>query len=107
VKDIVLNYLNKNYRFSLSTLTSFIIKGRRGGEDIRLSELIASLKVIFSIGDEEISPIIDTWADYQTILINNRIVDIQNRLYEKGITVQLSPSQLNTLMDDEDAGGLY
>lgn len=107
MKDIVLNYLNKNYRFSLSTLTSFIIKGRRGGEDIRLSELIASLKVIFSIGDEEISPIIDTWADYQTILINNRIVDIQNRLYEKGITVQLSPSQLNTLMDDEDAGGLY
>jgi hypothetical protein len=79
-----------------------MIKGRRGGEDIRLSELIASLKVIFSIGDEEISPIIDTWADYQTVLINNRIVDIQTRLYEKGVTVQLSPSQLNIIMDDED-----
>jgi len=102
VKDIVLDYLNKNYRFSLSTLSSFMIKGRRGGEDIRLSELIASLKVIFSIGDEEISPIIDTWADYQTVLINNRIVDIQTRLYEKGVTVQLSPSQLNIIMDDED-----
>ena len=102
MKDIVLDYLNKNYRFSLSTLSSFMIKGRRGGEDIRLSELIASLKVIFSIGDEEISPIIDTWADYQTVLINNRIVDIQTRLYEKGVTVQLSPSQLNIIMDDED-----
>jgi hypothetical protein len=84
-----------------------MIKGRRGGEDIRLSELIASLKVIFSIGDEEISSIIDIWADYQTVLINNRIVDIQTRLYEKGVTVQLSPSQLNIIMDDEDAIGLY
>lgn len=107
MKDIVLDYLNKNYRFSLSTLSSFMIKGRRGGEDIRLSELIASLKVIFSIGDEEISSIIDTWADYQTVLINNRIVDIQNRLYEKGVTVQLSPSQLNIIMDDEDAIELF
>lgn len=107
MKDIVLDYLNKNYRFSLSTLSSFMIKGRRGGEDIRLSELIASLKVIFSIGDEEISSIIDIWADYQTVLINNRIVDIQTRLYEKGVTVQLSPSQLNIIMDDEDAIGLY
>lgn len=84
-----------------------MIKGRRGGEDIRLPVLVASLKVIFSISDEEISPIIDTWTYYQISLINNRIVDIQYRLIEKGITVQLSPSQLNTLMDDEDAGGLY
>lgn len=102
MKDIILNYLNKNYRFSLSTPSSYIIKGRRGGEDVRLSELIDSLKVIFSINYEEISPIIDAWADYQTILINNRIVDIQNRLHKEGITVELSTSQYNILMDDED-----
>jgi hypothetical protein len=102
VKDIVLDYLNKNYRFGLSTLSSFILKGRRGGDDVRLSELVASLKVIFSISDEEISAIIELWADYQTLLINNRIVDIQNRLYKEGVTVELSASQYNTLMDDED-----
>ena len=79
-----------------------MIKGRRGEDDIRISELIASLKVIFSINDEEVSPIIDAWADYQILLINNRIVDIQNRLHKEGVTVQLSPSQYNTLMDDED-----
>ena len=56
----------------------------------------------FSIKQEEISPIIDAWADYQTLLINNRIVDIQNRLHKEGITVELSASQYNTLMDDED-----
>jgi Fe-S cluster biosynthesis and repair protein YggX len=79
-----------------------MIKGRRGEDDIRLSELIASLRVIFSINDEKISPIINAWADYQTTLINNRIVDIQNRLHKEGITVELSASQYNTLMDDED-----
>lgn len=107
MKDIVLDYLNKNYRFSLSTLSSFMLTGRRGEQDIKLSELIASLKVIFSINDEEVSSIIEIWADYQTILINNRIVDIQSRLYEKGITTHLSPTQYNIIMDDEDGVSLY
>ena len=102
MKEIVLNYLNKNYRFNLSTLNSYVIKGRRGEIDIKLSVLITTLKTIFSITDEEIRVIIDEWADYQTILINNRIVDIRNKLYEMGITVELSPSQFNTIMDDED-----
>ncbi len=102
MKNIVLNYLNKNYRFSLSTFNSFILKGRRGEADIKLSALIEDLKVIFSITENEITPFIDAWADYQTTLIYNRVADIKERLYKEGVTVELSPTQYNIIMDDED-----
>ena len=100
--EIVFKYLNLNYRFSLSSFHSFMLKSRRGGKDIKLSDLLDSLKTIFSLSDEKIYKIFEKWADSQTILMNNRIVSIQERLHRLGFSTELSASQLKTIMDDED-----
>jgi len=102
VKAIILTYLNKNYRFTYSTFNSYLLKDRIRDEDVRLSDVITSLKVIFTVSDEDIMAIVDEWADSQSTLLNNRLVEIQERLYKKGITIQLSPEQINTLIDDEE-----
>ena len=46
--------------------------------------------------------IFEKWAEAQEILINNRIVEIKERLYAMGITVELSVDQMNTLIEDEE-----
>jgi len=79
-----------------------MLRDRIRDEDVRLSDVITSLKVIFTVSDEDIMTIVDEWADSQSTLLNNRLVEIQERLYKKGITIQLSPEQINTLIDDED-----
>jgi len=78
------------------------MKDRVRDEDVRLSDVISSLRTIFTIDNEYIMEIFDKWADSQSTLLNNRVVEIQERLYEKGITIQLSPEQINTLINDYD-----
>jgi hypothetical protein len=79
-----------------------MLKDRIRDEDVRLSDVITSLKVIFTVYDEDIMAIVDEWADSQSILLNNRLVEIQERLYKNGITIELSPQQINTLIEDEE-----
>ena len=102
MKPIILIYLNKNYRFTYSTFTNYLIKDRVREEEVKLSDVISSLKVIFTVSDEEIMAIFDEWADSQSLLLNNRLVEIQERLYKNGITIELSPQQINTLIEDEE-----
>jgi hypothetical protein len=102
LKPIILIYLNKNYRFTYSTFNSYLLKDRIRDEDIKLSDVISSLKVIFTVSDEEIMTIFDEWADSQSILYYQRLFEIQERLYKNGITIKLSPQQINTLIEDEE-----
>lgn len=102
MKPIILKYLNKNYRFTYSTFSSYLLKDRIREEEVKLSDIINSLKTIFTISEEEIMVIFDEWADSQSILLNNRLVEIQERLYKIGVTVDLSPQQINTLIEDEE-----
>lgn len=102
MKAIILKYLNKNYRFTYSTFNSYLLKDRVREEEVRLSDVINSLKTIFTVSDEEIMTIFDEWSDSQSILLNNRLVEIQERLYKIGVTVDLSPQQINTLIEDEE-----
>ena len=102
MKPIILKYLNKNYRLTYSTFSSYLLKDRIREEEVKLSDVINSLKNIFTVSDEEIMTIFDEWADSQSILLNNRLVEIQERLYKIGVTVDLSPQQINTLIEDEE-----
>ena len=102
MKTIIIKYLNKNYRFTYSTFSSFLLKDRVRDEEVRLSDVINSLKTIFTVSDEEIMTIFDEWSDSQSILLNNRLVEVQERLYKAGITIELSSQQINTLIEDEE-----
>lgn len=100
--EIVLIFLNKNYRFSLSTHTSYKIVGRNGNPDISLVHLLTDISNIFSIDGDETYKIFEKWADYQTTLINNRITDILEKLHNEGVDVKLSVEQYNILLSDLD-----
>lgn len=93
--------MNKNYRFSLSTFKSNFFIGRNGVDDISLKSMISSLKIIFSVTDDVIMLVLDKWIDFQGILINNRIVEIQEKLYGLGIVIELSEDEKDTLLRND------
>ena len=89
MNDIVLKYLNKNYRFTLKTYDNFLVKEVTSGNDVKLSEVIRLTELLFVLTEQESLKIFDLWADQQLTKINNRIVEIQEELHKKGFSVPL------------------
>ena len=77
MNNIVLKYLNKNYRFTLKTYDNFLVKEINSDNGVKLSEVISLTKLIFMISEEESLKIFDDWADQQLTFINNIVVELQ------------------------------
>ena len=77
MNNIVLKYLNKNYRFTLKTYDNFLVKEINSDNEVMLSEVISLTKLIFMISEEESLKIFDDWADQQLTFINNIVVELQ------------------------------
>jgi len=99
MREIILKYLNKNYRLTFATFDNFLVKDRINGEDVKLSAVMQSLNVIFDIDENEMLHIFDDWCDYQNTLLNNRLVEIQEKLYAAGVTIELTPQQKDKLTE--------
>lgn len=102
MEHIILDYLNKNYRFTLSTYNSYFIRDRVNESNIKLADAIISLKDIFSVDDDMLMSLIDKWCDQQIILLNNRIVHIREELYKKGVDIEISVDQMNSMLLETD-----
>ncbi len=102
MEDIVLKHLNKNYRFTLSTYSSYFLKDRVNNANVHLKNVLALLKETFTMDETELMNIFGKWSESQEVLINNRIVEIKERLYAMGVTIELSVDQMNTIIEDEE-----
>jgi hypothetical protein len=102
LEDIVLKYLNKNYRFTISTYSSYFLKDRVNDANVHLKDVLTLLKETFTMDETQLMDIFGKWSESQEILINNRIVEIKERLYAMGVTIELSVDQMNTIIEDEE-----
>jgi len=101
MKEIIIKYLNTQYKFTLSTYVSYKLYDKLECRDVGLKEAINIIRKIFSIEDSELMPIFDCWADEQATIIQNKITDIRYNFYEKtGVELDLMPNDLNLLMDE-------
>lgn len=97
---LIYKYFDKNYRLTLSTYSSFKLYDRVNDTDIGLKTVLLSLEEMFSVPQDKIHEIFEKWSDNQAILINNRIVELQERLYIlTGKTITLTPNDLNKLLE--------
>ena len=97
-----MKYLNKNYRFTLSTYSSYFLKDRVNDANVHLKDVLALLKETFTMDETQLMDIFGKWSESQEILMNNRIVEIKERLYAMGVTIELSVDQMNTIIEDEE-----
>ena len=100
MEDIVINYLDKNYSFNLSTLYSYKLKDKHNGSDVYLTELWSDMEKIFNLSKEDFEKIWDKWADIKIIELNNRITDIRYKLYElNGTDYNLTSEDINQILN--------
>jgi hypothetical protein len=102
MNDIIVKYLNKQYKFTLSTYVSYKLHDKIDGIDVPLKEVIQSIITIFGIDETLLMGIFDKWADEQATLLNNQIADIRYKLYEEtGVELELTTKDLNNLIESE------
>lgn len=102
MNEIIIKYLNKQYKFTLSTYVSYKLYDKVDEVDVPLKEAIQSIITIFGIDETVLMNIFDKWADEQATLLNNKIADIRYKLYEEtGVDLELTTKDLNNLMESE------
>ena len=100
MEEIVIKYLDKQYRFSLSTLSSYKLYDKINKSDVYLTSIWADMETVFGLSKEDFEPIWDKWAEAKILEINNKITDIRYKLYElNGSEVILTSLDLNRLIN--------
>ena len=102
MEEMVIKYLDKNFKFTLSTLSSYKLFDRTTKQNVYLTTIWDDVGVIFGLSKEDFEPIWDKWAEAHIVNINNKITDIRYKLYElNGSDVLLSVEDINTLLMSE------
>ena len=100
MNQIVLKYLDDNYKFTLSTYASYKLRERLSNDDVSLREVLKQLDIIFSLSEEELRTVFEIWCDKKSIEINNLVVEMQDKIYQlTGKTIQVTPEQMNGMID--------
>lgn len=100
MKQIVINYLDDNYKFTLSTYASYKLREKLSNSDISLREVFIQLEIIFSLPEEELREAFEIWCDIKAIEMNNLVVDLQDKIYQlTGKVIQVPVDQMNGLID--------
>ena len=100
MNQIVLKYLDDNYKFTLSTYVSYKLRERLSNDDVSLREVLKQLDIIFSLSEEELRTVFEIWCDKKSIEINNLVVEMQDKIYQlTGKTIQVTPEQMNGMID--------
>ena len=101
MKEFVLKYLNKQYKFTLSTYVSYNLYDKIENKSIPLKKALNDIQKIFGITEDELLLILDEWADEQQTKLQNQITDIRYKLYEKtGVELDLTTNDLNKLLEE-------
>lgn len=102
MEEIVTKYLDKQYRFTLSTLSSYKLWDRVKKESVYLTTIWADMETIFGLSKEAFEPIWDKWAEAKILELNNRITDIRYQLYElNGRDVEISAADINKILNSD------
>ena len=102
MEEIVTKYLNKQYCFTLSTLSSYKLWDRYKQENVYLRTIWSDMETIFGLSKEAFEPIWDKWAEEKILELNNRITDIRYQLYElSGIEVEITSEDINKILNTE------
>jgi hypothetical protein len=100
MKQIVINYLDDNYKFTLSTYASYKLREKLSNSDISLREVFIQLEIIFSLPEDELREAFEIWCDIKAIEMNNLVVDLQDKIYQlTGKVIQVPVDQMNGLID--------
>lgn len=81
MKKLIVKYLEKNYRLSLSSYVSYKVIDKQDNSSVGLKQLLKDLEAVFSVDSQTIYIAFEEWSKIEHIKINNQIEDIKYRFY--------------------------
>lgn len=82
MKELIIKYIERNFRFILTGLTSLFIFDLSTGKRLKPGELMSELTEIFgNIDYNETLSIVEPWFNGEITRIQNKIVDLQYDMY--------------------------
>ncbi len=105
MKEIVIDFLNDNYKLTAVSLKTFKLREIHTQTDVGMNGLIKVLIKVFSISHDEITDIFNSWLDQKVIELENKIIDINLKIKMlTGVYINLNDEQLTKIIDDIDNG---
>ncbi len=74
MKNIIIEYINKHYSFTKSTMVDYKLV-RPDGTKISIQEVFHDIKLFFWVSFENITNIVEDWSYDEDVKLNNKIVD--------------------------------
>lgn len=105
MKEIVSKYLSTNYRFSVKSLKDYQIYDIKHQKFESLQSVFKLLLKVFALTSDELEEIVNPWVEEKATELNNRIVDIQYKIFQAtGVEIKLTTDQLIQMIEDENSG---
>ena len=92
MKLIIKRYLDKCYKLTTKGYVSFTVYDNSSKLEVSPKTLFRETARAFSITEETLRPIYEEWVDVQIITLENKLVDLQEKIYLQTGQVITSPS---------------
>lgn len=83
MKDLIFNYIEKHYRFTLTSHKTYKLYDAVEKKYVGLKEVLLCLKVIFDIKDDELLAVFDEWADTKDIEMADNVNKVRKTFFEE------------------------
>tara|TARA_R110000782_G_scaffold144871_3_gene237706 strand:- start:10895 stop:11251 length:357 start_codon:yes stop_codon:yes gene_type:complete len=100
---LIYKYFEKNYKLTLSTYSSFQLYDKVNEKSVTLKTILTLISQLFSVTLEEVSEVFNSWSDKESIIINNRIVELEEQLntLSSEVVKKISPKDINRILFSE------
>lgn len=90
--DYILEYINDNFKLTMSGLLSFCVYDKQSNCEISVIQMCKEVHKVFNLTDEEFVEIHNKWVDTQSVILQNQVVDYQTEIYNKtGVKLEITP----------------
>lgn len=98
MEKIIQIYLSKQYFLTVSGNENYYLVDKLSENNIPIGEITKELCGVFSMNSEELFQPLIKWIERENVLLNNKIFEIQEKLWQKDVELKLTNAELDNLI---------
>jgi len=100
LEKLIFNYLNHHYKLSFKSNFDHEIYGKIEKKYFSFSFVMNELTTIFSVNINEAEKMVYRWSSNLIVLMNNRVVSLQESLYKEGFDTNLTSTYVKRILNE-------
>ena len=100
MEKLIIKYLNRHYKLSFKSNFNHEIYGKIEKKDVSFPFVMNELTTIFSVEMNEAEKMVYKWSSNLIVLMNNRVVSLQESLYKEGYDSNLTSTYIKRILNE-------